>query len=575
MRAARGFTVRFGLILAAGGFALALGMPVVAWAQCPANGQEDPSILALFQEQKWSDVVKAAESLPSRSADVNFQLGMSLAHLQQWQAARDALIAGRRECPEQKRFPIELAGIAIERKRYPEAAAWIGKGIKLDESGEYANNFAGTVYLLMGNVDAALKYWNRVHKPYVAAFHLDPQLRVQRLLLERAVVFSPAAILERTDLFSTDTRLQGLGIFSTYNVVLNAGSDGSFDADFNAIERNGFGDGRLQALISIFSGAAYETIYPSYFNIGGGATNVDSLLRWDAQKRRAWVSVSSPIRGLPQWRWQLTGDGRDENWEIRQSFAGTAPPLGSFHLQSETAAALVLAFHSGRLQGASGAELSHSAYSDVVYGSALTPGLVAPGFELKHLASIDATLLDIPERRISLKGSASSEFARLWSSPPDLFEKLQGSATARWLPQAEGDNYEVEQRLRAGHVFGSAPVGELFMLGVERDNDLWLRGHIGTRDGRKGSSPLADSYVLSNSDFLRRLYENGLFAIKAGPLLDIAKASAPTSVLAPRQWLFDAGMEVKLTVLGTSVVLTYGRDLRSGNNAFYGSVAQR
>jgi hypothetical protein len=550
-------------------------MSVAASGQCSAKGQQDPSILALFQDHQWSEVVQAAESLPSRSADVNFQLGLSLAHLQQWQAARDALIAGRRQCPDQKTFPIELAGIAFERKQYPEAAAWIGKGLKLDESDEYANNFAGTVYLLMGNVDSALKYWNRVHKPYIAAFHLDPQLRVQRLLLERAFVFSPAAIMERSDFLSTNTRLQGFGIFSTYKFSLNARSDGSFDADFNAIERNGFGNGRLQALVSIFSGAPYETIYPSYFNIRGNATNVDSLLRWDAQKRRAWVSVSSPVRDLPQWRWQLTGDGRDENWEIRQSFTGTAPPLGSFHLQRITAAASVLAFHSGRLQGATGAELSHTAYSEVVYGSALTPGLVAPGFELKHLATVDAKLIDIPERRISLTGAASSDFARFWSRPPELFERLQGSATARWLPQAEGDNYEVQQRLRAGRILGSAPVGELYMLGVERDNDLWLRGHIGTRDGRKGSSPLADSYFLSNSDFFRRLYGNGLFAIKAGPLLDIARASAPTSALTTRKWLFDAGAEVKLTVLGTSVVLTYGRDLRTGNNAFYGSAAQR
>jgi len=28
-------------------------------------------------------------------------------------------------------------------------------------------------------------------------------------------------------------------------------------------------------------------------------------------------------------------------------------------------------------------------------------------------------------------------------------------------------------------------------------------------------------------------------------------------------------------VLGTGVALTYGRDLRTGNNAFYGSAAQR
>ena len=39
--------------------------------------------------------------------------------------------------------------------------------------------------------------------------------------------------------------------------------------------------------------------------------------------------------------------------------------------------------------------------------------------------------------------------------------------------------------------------------------------------------------------------------------------------------LMDVGAELKLSVLGTGVVLTYGRDLRAGNNAFYGSAMQK
>ena len=112
------------------------------------------------------------------------------------------------------------------------------------------------------------------------------------------------------------------------------------------------------------------------------------------------------------------------------------------------------------------------------------------------------------------------------------------------------------------------------MIGVERDNDLWLRGHIGTRDGKKGSAPMANRFLLANTDFYRSIWSNGLISVKAGPLFDIARVAAPTTSLAPHQWLFDIGAELKLTVLGTGVVLTYGRDLRNGNNAFYGSVAQ-
>jgi len=49
--------------------------------------------------------------------------------------------------------------------------------------------------------------------------------------------------------------------------------------------------------------------------------------------------------------------------------------------------------------------------------------------------------------------------------------------------------------------------------------------------------------------------------------------SAPTSGLSADRWLFDPGVEVRLTVLHTSVVLGYGRYLRSGANAFFGTIA--
>jgi hypothetical protein len=426
----------------------------------------------------------------------------------------------------------------------------------------------------MGNLEAALKYWNRVHKPYIAALNFDPHLRVQRQLLDRSFAFSPAGVLLLPDFLATQERLEGLGIFPAYNIVLNARADGNFDADFHALERNGFGSSRWQALASTFGGAFYETIYPSYYNIGRSATNFDSLLRWDSQKRRAWFSLSAPVRDLPQQRWRLSADVRDENWAMRRSSTGLAPPTGSLNLQWQTVTASLLSFPGGRLQWSTGAELGHRNYRDVVDGSALTPQLLSAGYSLKHLASIDYKLLEIPERHFTLSAGAGSQFARIWSNRPHLFEKLQVSALAHWFPEAKGDKYEAEQRVRAGATFGSAPFDQLFMLGVERDNDLWLRGEIGTRNGRKGSSPLGYNYFLSNTDFYRRIYSNGLFTIKLGPLFDIGKMAAPANGLSTGAWIFDTGIEAKLTVLGTGVVLTYGRDLRSGNNAFFGTLAQ-
>lgn len=506
-------------------------------AQCSSDLDEatriqtadDSRVRSAFELHNWPEVVQMASPL-ARTADLNFDYGLALAHLERWQDARAALMVGWRQCPKQKRFAVELAGVAFQQKQYQEAALWLKSALQLDPEDEYANNFAGTNYFLMGNVDAALKYWNRVQRPKIAALHFDPHLRVQRLLLERSFAFSPAAVLKQPDFEATAARLSGLGIFPAYNIALRARPDGSFDADFNAVERNGFGSNRVQALVSTFAGAVYETIYPSYFNLGGSATNIESLLRWDAQKRRAWVQVSAPLRYLPRWRWQLSFDGRDENWAIRPS--STGPAQASLKLRRETFTGSLVSFQSGRMEWSTGGELSHRDYRNIRYGQALTPELVAPGLELKHFASFKGGILDVPERHFTLTTEVRSEFARLWSSPPRLFEKAQGSAEARWIPQGEGGSYETVQRVRGGGTLGRAPFDELFMLGMERDKDLWYRGQTGTRDGRKGNSPLGDKYFLSNTDFYKRLYRNGLLGIKAGPLFDIGRCTSPTSGLA-------------------------------------------
>ncbi len=65
-----------------------------------------------------------------------------------------------------------------------------------------------------------------------------------------------------------------------------------------------------------------------------------------------------------------------------------------------------------------------------------------------------------------------------------------------------------------------------------------------------------------------------MLGVEAGPLFNVEWAGAPTNGLSNEKWIWNAGIEVKLTVLGTSVVLTYRRDLRSGNNTLFGTLAK-
>lgn len=551
---------------------LGLWCGVIANAQCLQTDTQDANFQAAYDRSDWRGVIQFAAPITQRSPTVNFEYGMALAHLQKWQDARSALLAGHRQCPLQERFISELAGIAYKQKRYPESAAWLRDALKINPDDAYANNFAGTVYFLLGNLDAALPYWNRVEKPEIAALRFNPQLRVRRLLLDRAFAFAPTQVMEQSEYETTKERLQGLGIFPEFTVALSALPDGKFDAELRAAEIDGLGHNRVQAMVSTLSGVAYESVYPRYFNLQGSAMNLDSLVRWDSEKRRIWVVLSAPIHALPQYRWQTYFDARSENWQIQHS--ESAPSSSSLAMSRQVAGVSMTSFQSGRWQWSLGGELSNRRFRNVSHGSALTPALIAPGVGLKQTASVQATVLNLSQYRLKMTSSASTEVARIWSEPSRLFGKAQGSAMLDWFPQAEGDRYEIRSQLRMGKVLGTAPFDEMFMLGMERDNDLWLRGHVGTRDGRKGSSPLGYSYVLSNTDLHRRVYGNGLIGIKAGPLFDMGRAGSPTSGLAPREWLFDAGASATLTVFKTSVLFTYGRDLRMGRNAFFVTIAK-
>ncbi len=548
---------------------------VVLWtcvqltAQTTANGLPlADEARRLAAEKRWQDIVLLLAPVQSRSADLNFYYGTALARLQRWPEAESALDAGLRLAPLDPRFPLELAGVAFKQKRYSQAARRLQRALKLDPQDSYTCDFLGTVYFLQGNLEAALKYWNRVDKPRIVVLRTDPVPRVAPALLDQAFAFSPASTLRLSELLTTDARLRSLEIFPHYQFDLQAREDGQFDISFRNQERNGLGGTKWERVFLLLRGLPFLSVTPEWYNLRGAAINFVSLVRWDPQKRRVFARFSSPLAHSAKYRYQLVTDLRNENWDVRNSFAQPAPALGSLNLRRE-ALAFSLVSAGGRWSWSTGAEVSHRDFRRVIPGAVLTPELLAKGYELKQTAHLDLAIWRLPERRFAVDGSFSSQLARLWSRPGESFEKLEGALQWHWFPQAEGEDYEMRQQFRAGKSFGTMPFDELFMLGLERDNDLPMRGHIGSRDGRKGSAPLGRDYFLSNWEADKKIYGNGIIKLTLGPFLDSGKITDPIPQLGSQKWLWDIGAQAKLRVFGAGVVFSYGKDLRSGNNAFY------
>jgi tetratricopeptide (TPR) repeat protein len=512
----------------------------------------------------------AAPAMAFEDAETSYHRAMDLARARRWEEARGAFRSGARAYPRDKRFPLELAGIAFKLGQPGSAKRFLAAALALDPQDRYARDFLATLFLLDGNLDAALKHWNRIGKPRIQEVRILPAPRLDAELLDRALLFSPAATLHWHELHGSRARLDQLAVFPRYRFELAARHDDSFALDLVASERNGWGGGTAPALLSLLRGVFFQSIYPEYFNWGRRAVNLETMLRWDPQKGRAVLSISAPVAGDPGRRARLYFDGRRENWNLSRTFRGAGPVVDGLALRRAAAGAELRTVVSGKWSWWTGLDLSwRSLPNRGRFGLDGSP-VFEEGFSPAARAGTSYELLRVPERRLAVSAESSVELGKLLGRGGAPFARLRASLEGRWLPQARGGDYGMAAAFATGKLFGDAPFDRLFMLGLERDNDLWLRGHVGTAGGRKGNAPLGREFLLASWEMDKLIYRGPLWTLAAGPLFDTGTIRDGRSGFGSPDWLADAGAQLKIRVLsGPAVIVSWGKDLRTGRNAFY------
>ncbi len=553
---------------------LLLSLPVLP--QTASNSSEDVAAAEqLARQEKWEDLLRRFPPSLAATPEIDFYRGIALAHLGQLEQAKLVLTQGFARAPRDKRFPIELAGVAYQQKQFAAAKSDLSRALELDPGDAYVNNFLASIFFLEGNLEAALKYWNRLGKPRLADLSFDPQPRAKPILLDRAFQFSLGEQWTVADYLKARARIENLGIFTRQRFDLGARTDGSFDLTFRAFERRGWGTGALEGALSLLRELPYQGVAPEFYNLGGSALNWMSLVRWDAQKRRLASEVSAPLGNDPSWRFRLYFDGRNENWDISRVILTPVAPAAGVNVERAEAGAEIRSVINGRWSWTSRIAYSYRRYRNLSGIPPQAARFFEDGSEVRYQASLEHALWRLPERRLTLDTTVTAQFGTHFASSLGAFSRLGGSLRLQWLPRARGDDDEIETLLRAGRTFGRISFDELAMLGFERDNDLWLRGHAGTRDGKKGNAPLGTNYLLWNLDYARKIYRGGFLTVRAGPFLDCGRITEPSKVFGSPEWLCDTGFQFRLRVLSSfEFILGYGRDLRAGHNAFISTVAR-
>lgn len=541
----------------------------------PAAADQLASVKKLYDAQQWQEVVRATSDSPGEPADLELYRGLALAQLGQFDHARQTFRNGHRQNPRDPRFLVELAGLAYRDKRYSQAKIDLRRALSLQPQDDYSNDFLASIYFLEGNLEAALKYWNRVGKPrlkdltYSPAPHLDP------LILDRAFRFSPGGVWRRNQYLTTQAQLVSLNLFPSMFDELQAQPDGSFNLVFHASQRSRWRDSKLESLVSALRSLPYQAVDPEFFNLNNKGLNWVSFVRWDAQKRMLDSELAAPLPSGPSRRFRLYFDGRNENWNIARTLLPAHPAPAGLNMERAAIGAEIQSLMGWRWQWDLGAEFSDRRFRSL-FGipAAAAPFFTgSPGLALR--AGVQSSLLRFPERRFTLNGGATAEAGKFFTSPLGRYARAEGSLAADWLPQATDDDYQTRTRLRAGRTFGQIPFDDLYMLGFDRDNPLWMRGHNGLVNGQKGNAPLGRNFVLSNSDFDKVAFHDALLELQLGPFLDTGNIYDPSAYFGSPKWLVDSGVQATVRALGSfEVVLGYGRDLRSGNNTFYSTVSR-
>jgi tetratricopeptide (TPR) repeat protein len=544
--------------------------------QNPGDGERLTAAKEAYSEKNWEGAARISSGPIGQSADVDYLHGMALMRLERWEEAREAFSAGLYKAPTDSRFLLERAGAEYRLKDYSSAKKDLRSALRLNPKDEYALEFLGTIYLLEENIDAALKYWNQLEKPRLATTALEPTPRLRPELTSSAVAFSAPQLLTEESWLATKARLANLGVFPQSRLELIPAGETDYSANIHLTELNGWGNSKWTGLISFLSGTPYQTFYPDWYNLGERAINFSSLVRWDAQKRRIFATISSPVEGRADRVVALFVDARNENWNLSQTFTGSASPLSDLNLQRIEAGAEFRFTVNGNWSWMAGAGAIGRTFQseETVLVPASAP-FFTNGNSMEGWLKTKRTLLFVPERRFTMEGSADSRFGRGFKDQLGPFGSVGGALQAKWLPHAQGEDDALHFQVRGSNMFGNVPLDQLFELGLDRDTSLWLRGHNATIDGKKGQAPLGRRYVLVNTEYDKTLYDGGFYRFQAGPFLDMGRITDPSGLFGDPRWLVDTGVQMKLRVLGSvSLALSYGRDLRNGRGAFFGTTVR-
>src|SRR5579862_1929185 len=146
--------------------------------------------------------------------DAYLYLGTAYNRLKDFQKAEDTFKEGSRRYPQDSRLHNDLADLYLEYNDREAAKSELKKSLVADPNNSYASDLLATIDMSEGEVQSALRSWNKSGRPVINDILNNYYLTFSSWVVRDAVAFHPAGILKYSQWKTTEARLFEKGSFA-------------------------------------------------------------------------------------------------------------------------------------------------------------------------------------------------------------------------------------------------------------------------------------------------------------------------------------------------------------------------
>src|SRR5262245_10521044 len=125
------------------------------------------------------------------TADTYLYLGIAYRHMKEYQKAEDIFNEGSRRYSDDARFHNELANLFIENNDIEAAKSELKRTLTVDPNNAFASDQLATMDMSEGEVQSALRTWNKSGRPYINDILHNYYLNFGSWVVRHGVTFRP------------------------------------------------------------------------------------------------------------------------------------------------------------------------------------------------------------------------------------------------------------------------------------------------------------------------------------------------------------------------------------------------